>query len=465
MRYLAVLPILVALAAPGVAHAADVYVDPSQPGCSDAASIAVASYASSPWCSTAPAVRLARPGDVVHLAAGTYNAQLRPATSGTADAPIVYQADGAATISAPAGTVGVMLVGVHDVVLRGLTVLAAAPQGVWVDNASRIVLDGVTVTNSGGSGVQIKAGTSVTVTRSRLVGNARAGFMEMSQAVDTTLSSSTISGNGKDGQQYNGDGVGLNGSGGDVVDNTITDNGDGVGFEHGIYAGSTADGYTIARNQISNNAGADIKAAGGPGLVEDNRLTSSMFGLVVSDNPAFVTVEYNLIQGRFQHGILITTGTTAARVRLWNNTVQQTGRSTSSGNASAVFVVSAAQVEARNNLFAYTNPDLLGSAFLLNDESLVGSFVATTNWYASPDPNALRVAWNGARVSFASWRTLSGQDAASVSSAPPTFSADGRVTSANLGAAKGVALGLDHDLAGTALPALAPDISAFQRVF
>jgi Right handed beta helix region len=464
MRYQAVLPILVALAAPGVAHAADVYVDPSQPGCSDAASIAVASYASSPWCSTAPAVRLARPGDVVHLAAGTYSAQLRPATSGTADAPIVYQGDGAATISAPAGAVGVMLVGVHDVVLRGLTVLAAAAQGVWVDNATRIMLDGVTVTNSGGSGVQIKGGTSVTVTRSRLVGNARAGFMEMSQAVDTTLSSSTISGNGKDGQQYNGDGVGLNGSGGEVVDNTITDNGDGVGFEHGIYAGSTADGYTIAGNQISNNAGADIKAAGGPGLVEDNRLTSSMFGLVLSDNPAFVTAEYNLIQGRFQHGILITTGTTAARVRLWNNTVQQTGRSTSSGNASAVFIVSAAQVEARNNLFAYTNPDLLGSAFLLNNESLVGSFVATTNWYASPDPNALRVAWNGARVSFANWRALSGQDASSFSSAPPTFSADGRVTSANLGAAKGVALGLDHDLGGTALPALAPDISAFQSV-
>ncbi len=58
----------------------------------------------------------------------TYGAQLRPATSGTAEAPIVYQADGAATISAPAGTVSVMLVGVHDVVLRGLTVLAAAPQ-------------------------------------------------------------------------------------------------------------------------------------------------------------------------------------------------------------------------------------------------------------------------------------------------------------------------------------------------
>ena len=83
---------------------------------------------------------------------------------------------------------------------------------------------------------------------------------------------------------------------------------------------------------------------------------SGLFGVVLSDNPAPVTVQYNLIQGRFQHGVLLTTGHTAARARLWNNTVQQTGRSTRSGNASAVFVASATLLELRNNLFAYTNP-------------------------------------------------------------------------------------------------------------
>ena len=93
MRYPAVLPLLFALAAPGVAQAGDVYVNPAQPGCSDAATIAVAASPSTPWCSPAPAVRLARPGDVVHLASATYGSQLRPATSGTPDQPIVYQAE------------------------------------------------------------------------------------------------------------------------------------------------------------------------------------------------------------------------------------------------------------------------------------------------------------------------------------------------------------------------------------
>ncbi len=463
MRLAAVLPVLLVLAAPAVAHASDEYVNPA-PGCSDSASAAVAANASTPWCSLAPPMRLARPGDVVHVGAATYAAQFRPTASGTPGAPIVYEADGAVTITAPAGVVSAMLVGVHDVTLRGVTVRAAAPQAVWIDNAARITLAGVTVTNSAGTGVQVKAGTSVTITGSRLVDNARAGLMEMAQAVGTTLSGSVVSGNGKDGQQYNGDGVGLNGTGGSVVDDTITDNGDGAGFEHGIYAGPTATGYTIMRNQIGDNAGADIKAAGGPGVVADNRLTSSMFGLVISDNPVFVTVEYNLVQGAFQHGILVTTGATAARARLFNNTVQQTGRSTSSGNASAVFVVSAAQLMMRNNLFAYTNPDLLGSAFLVDDATLVGSYSADTNWYASPDPNGLRVAWNGVRVTWASWQALSNHDAASITSAPPTFTADGHVASDNLGAAKGTALGLSHDLVGTQLPALTPpDIGAYQR--
>ena len=458
-------PVAISLfACPAIAQAADLYVNPAVPGCSDAAAIVVAANAATPWCSLGPAARLARPGDVVHIAPATYAAQFRPVVSGTVDQPIVYQADGPVTIAAPAGAVSVMLLGVHDIVLRGPTVLAAAAQAIWVDTAARILLDGFTVTNSAGNGIQIKGGTSVTVTNSVLAGSSRAGFVEMSQAVGTTLSNSVVSGNGKDGQRYNGDGVSLSGTGGVVMNDTISDNGDGVGFEHGVYAGPAARSYTITGNAIGNNAGADIKAAGGPGLVSDNRLASSMFGLVLSDNPAPVTVQYNLVQGRFQHGILVTTGTTAARVRLYNNTVEQTGRSTASGDASAVFVASAAQLDVRNNLFAYTNSDLLGSAFFLNNAALVASFAADTNWYASPDPGQSRiVAWNGTRISLARWRALSGQDAASIGSAPPAFGADGQVTSTDLGAGLGVALGLDHDLVGTPVPATAPDIGAFQH--
>jgi Right handed beta helix region len=464
MRVRVLLTIAAVLAAPAGAHAANLYVDPSAAGCSDTAGVDVASSAATPWCSPTPASGLARPGDTVHLASTTYHAQLRPLSSGTPAQPIVYLADGPVTIVAPAGTISVMLTGVHDVVLRGFTVRAAAPQAIWVDDASRILIDRTTVANERGVGVQIKGGTAVTVTHARLINNARAGLFDMGAARSTTLSASLVSNNGHDGERYNGDGVELNSTGAIVTGNRITHNGDGVGFEHGIYAGSAARRYMISGNTIGANAGADVKAAGGPGLVAGNRLTSGLFGVVLSDNPAVVTVQYNLIQGRFQHGVLLTTGHTPARARLWNNTVQQTGRSTRSGNASAVFVASAAQLELRNNLLAYTNADALGTALMVNDPARLGSFLSSTNWYASIDRARRRLAWAGSRVTFGQWRALSGQDAASIDSPPPAFAASGRVASRNMGAARGTRLGLARDLAGTALdPAKAPDIGAFEH--
>ena len=158
MRARAVLTIALLLALPTSAQAADLYVNPHAAGCSDVVGPGVAGDAATPWCSPTPALGLARPGDVVHLASATYGAQLRPLSSGTAAQPIVYQADGPVVIAAPEGTVGVMLTGVHDLVLRGLNVQAAAVQGVWVDDASRILIDRLTVANRSGVGVQIKHG-------------------------------------------------------------------------------------------------------------------------------------------------------------------------------------------------------------------------------------------------------------------------------------------------------------------
>jgi Right handed beta helix region len=464
MRTRVMLALALVLVLPASAEAADLYVSPRDPGCSDTIDAVAARNPATPWCTPAPAQELALPGDVVHLASATYSSQLRPLHSGTAARPIVYQADGPVVIAPPAGSVGVMVTGVHDLVLRGLTVEAAGPQGIWIDGARAILIDRATVANRAGAGIQVKRGSSVTITHSRLINNARAGLLDMAPAIGTTLRDSLVSANGRDGRRYDGDGVELNGSGARVTGCTITHNGDSTGFEHGIYAGATADHYTITGNAIGGNAGADIKAEGGPALVAGNRLRSGLFGIVLSDNPVAVTVQYNLVQGRFQHGVLLTTGAAPARARLWNNTVQQTGRSTAAGNAAAVFVASAAELDLRNNLFSYTNRDGLGAALMIDDRARVGSFVSLANWYSSTDASRRRLAWNGSRVTFAQWRRLSGQDRSSIDSRPPRFTAGGRVASRNLGAHRGMPLGLSHDLAGVALnPRGAPDIGAFQR--
>ncbi len=445
------------------AQASDLYVNPALAACSDSASLSVASHPATPWCSPLPATRSARPGDTVHLASGTYHVQVRPATSGTPGLPVTYLADGAVTIAPPDASVGVMLSGVHDIVVRGVRVLANANQGVAIDNAAGITLDRDTVTNHGGIGVWIKHGDTTTITRCSLVNSLRAGLFDSAFATGTTVSGSTVTGNGIDGQQFNGDGVELNGSGDTVQTSTITGNGDGIGFEHGIYVGQTALDYTITGNRIALNAGADIKATGGPGLIAYNRLDSGHWGLVLSDNTAPVTVEYNRVQGSFQHGIFLTTGTTPARAILLNNTVRQTSRITTSGDASAVFVASASLLVLRNNLLSFTNPDRLGSALFVNSASLLTGLDSQTNWFSSTDALGRNLAWNGSRVTLAAWRSLSGQDASSIDSPPPLFDSIGRVVSSNLGAGEGTPLGLTRDLVGTPVPAdAAPDIGAYQ---
>ena len=119
--------------------------------------------------------------------------------------------------------------------------LANANQGIAIDNAAAITLDGDTVTNHGGIGVWIKHGDATDdhalFAREQLA--RRAVRLGLSRPV-RPVSGSTVTGNGIDGQQFNGDGVELDGSGDTVQTSTITGNGDGIGFEHGIYVGQTA---------------------------------------------------------------------------------------------------------------------------------------------------------------------------------------------------------------------------------
>ena len=447
--------------APTRAEALELWVDQSNPGCSDSITRDQVTVAT-PWCSLVAAAVGARAGDTVRIRPGAYLGTVQPAASGSPSEPIRYLADNpGVTLDAAGATVGLKISGVSALAFDGIAITGAASQGVYMNSASAVTLSHLVVSGNGGHGIQLRA-SAVTVSDSAISGNGLAGICELQGSSANVYRGNLITANGKDGNPYSGDGMLLSGAGATVIGNTITDNGDPGPYEHGIYASSTASGYLIESNTLSANAASSIKAAGADGTIRYNRMSDSRFGLVFSDNSSPVSAYYNLIEGLFQHAVFFTTGTTAAKARLWNNTIVQAGRLTTSGDASAVFVNSAALADFRNNLICYTNPDSLGIGLWVNNASLVGSLVSNNNWVCSTDASQRNFAWNGSRTTLAGWKAASGRDGASFSTSPPIFGIDYRVVSTNFGKRNGQRLGLKRDYVGTSVPTRRPDMSAYQ---
>lgn len=453
---------LLLTALPAAASAADLWVDSGSRGCSDALTAAQVGTASQTWCSLSRATSLARAGDTVHLRAGTYG-PARFDASGTPTAPIRVVADEpGVTVDASGAAQALKLMDVSDVQISGLRVTGGTSQGIWVQGGARVRLTGLTIDANAGTGISVKGAARLTLQSSDITNNASAGVLELAGTTDADYINNTVRGNGGGAAVYNGDGLQLGGSGADVSGNTIAANGSSD-YEHGIYTGAGSAGWTIEGNTLTGNAGANVKAAGGPGAIVRNRLTDGRNGLVLSDNPTPVDVRQNVIGGRAQHLVFLTSGTTPAQARLRANTIIQSGRSTTSGEASALFVNVATYLELRDNLIGYSGADGSGVSVWVNDPAKLGTLVSDTNWLTARDAQSRHLAWAGSRVTLAGWRAATGQDTRSVSSWVPEVDAQLRVTSTNWGAGRGDNLGFSTDFAGTPLPSSGPvDIGAYQ---
>ena len=435
------------------------FVDGGSSACSDGHSRQQAASPATPWCSIARAAAATTTGDTVRIRPWTYRGTVRPASSGT-----TFLADGDGVVVDAAGEpAAIKLSSVTEVTIEGIAVTGAAVQGIWASGVQRVTLRRLHVHGNGGAGVQVLSSAGVTVRDSVIAGNGGTGVFEGSGSTGCAYIGNQITANGVNGQPYNGDGIQLGGVGAHVVGNTITGNGDPGPYEHGIYSGPASADFVIEGNVLSDNAGSNIKAAGSNGTIRYNRLEGGRLGLVFSDNPAPVTAYYNLVFGEYQHAVFLTAGTTPARARIWNNTLAVTARAGATGDAAAVFVNAAALLDLRNNLVSYTNPDNAGSAINVPVASRVAGLRSDDNWFSSMQPHDRHFVWNGSRANLSQWRRTTGQDAASVASAPPALDADAEVVAAHLGRHAGRGLGLTRDYRGTPMAGLAnPDIGAYQ---
>jgi parallel beta-helix repeat protein len=369
------------------------------------ASAAAATYDVSTSAGLTAAAAQALPGDELRLAPGSYPGTFRPLVSGTPDRPIRVVAAGPGVVLDAGGAANaVKLISVSSWLLQGVTITGGVNQGVWLDSTSDIQLLGDTISDNPGVGVQLKNAAGTTLAGSTLDGNASAGVLELTGSSGTQITDNQIDHNGAGAAIYNGDGIQLGGSGALVAGNTMAGNGGPGLFEHGVYAAAAATGYTIADNAISDSGGADIKAAGS-GVVRDNHLSGGTYGLVLASNPTPVQVTGNTLDGSAQHLVFVTTG---ARARLAGNSVRQAGRSTSAGDASAIFVNAATSLSIATTTVCYDNADNLGVAVWINDASRVDTLTLDSNAYCSQDPRGRDVAYNGTRVTSLMWRLDTG---------------------------------------------------------
>ncbi len=449
------------LCGPSDALAADLWVD-REAACSDGYTAVQAASSSRPWCTLARAATQAGPGDTVRVRAGVYRGRVRFERSGTAAAPIRFVAAEPGVVVDGAGASETLLFKyVNDVEVAGVRITGGATQAVWVEGGARIALRGVELAGNPGYGLRMRGTADFTLADALVADNGSAGVMELAGTVRSRYTGNEVRGNGTTPAAYNGDGIQLGGRDALVSGNVITGNGSGP-YEHGIYTGAQSSGWVIEGNRLAHNAGANLKAAGGPGVVRGNRITGGQFGLVLSDNPARVDVDVNVLEGWAQHLVLLTAGSAPARARLRANTIVQNGRSTDSGDASAMFVLAAASLELRNNLICYQGANSLGVSVMVNDPSRLGSLSSNANWLCARDGGSRHLGWGGSRVPLTTWRAVTGQDGRSITSWAPSFDADPRVTSTNWGRDRGDWLGLSTDFGGAAVPAGSVDIGAWQ---
>lgn len=166
----------------------------------------------------------------------------------------------------------------RDLRVEGLVLRGGTAQTLWVERSRRVVLAGLRIEGSRGSGVQVRETDGFTLSASTVTGSASAGVMELGGVRRSRYERLLVSGNGRGTAPFDGDGLQLSGSSVIVRDVVVTGNGSSSTYEHGVYVSSRARGVHIVGLQSRGNSGAALKL-GGSGRLERSTLVDERLGL------------------------------------------------------------------------------------------------------------------------------------------------------------------------------------------
>jgi parallel beta-helix repeat protein len=320
LRLLVPVLAVIALLTPGPLAWADgsiLYVDRSDPGCSDTGSGTV----TQPFCTIGTAASKVTAGQTVQVASGSYSEMVTASSSGTSTAPIVFTAAPGATVTLSGQSSGFVISGRSWITVSGFVVTQTTDYGISVSNSTHITLSSNHVSYSGQpvSG-KTRAGIRLANVADSLVSgntsdhNSDYGILLTSGSTRNELRSNSTF-NNAEGFQRAAAGIRLYSSPGNTVDGNITHHNEDSGIE--CYSGSN---NTLLYNNVSYNNGdhgIDNYVTTGQRVIANTIYKNVTAGINVEGGSTGATVANNIsidngIQSPRTHGdIRIEAGSTA----------------------------------------------------------------------------------------------------------------------------------------------------------
>ena len=262
-----VLAALVA-AAPARASPTTLYVDGSNPACSDSGPGSQAT----PLCTIVAGANVATAGQTVQVASGTYAGGVVVGHSGTSSAPITLTAAPGASVTITGGTVGIKASTKSWIVIDGFAVTQVSGYGVQVAaTSSNVVVRNVAVSGTTSSGILVSGSSNVTVSAVSVTGAGDQGVYVSSSSSNVTINGATVT-------QSTNNGIYAVSSNAVTVENSHASySGQPInGFARkGIYLNNTSNSYVLGSTADHNSDSGIFLGSGSSNDVVSGNVTFS----------------------------------------------------------------------------------------------------------------------------------------------------------------------------------------------
>src|SRR5215213_248184 len=269
-----------------VSAAAVLYVDANNPACSKSGP--GSGSEAKPYCTISAAAAAAVAGQIVRVASGTYSETIKAPRSGTATAPITYEAAPGAVVTVRGTTYGFYLATLSYVTVDGFSVTQTPNDGIVVKSSSHITISnnhvsfaGKAVDGQTARGIRVENSTDSSIVGNTVDHNTTFGIYVLGGSTRNTISNNEIFANAQVFSRA-ASGIRLYGSPGNTVSSNVSyDNEDsGIEFvssstnnlavnnltygngDHGIDDLSSG-GLRVIGNTVYDNVTAGINVEGG----------------------------------------------------------------------------------------------------------------------------------------------------------------------------------------------------------